>query len=386
MTKKISDVIYGEIIFSDKDIWLYELISCREFKRLINIFQLGEYLKISNINEHNRFKHSCGVYHITKLFLDHLKSTNDYERKVILAAAILHDIGHGPKSHSFEVYTNHNHEKMSVQIICSKNTEINKILLKNNIDPIDVSNILLKKSKIKWHNTIISSQLDADRLDYLMRDNFYLEKKNKKIIDYKKIISSSRIFNNNLCFDRNVIKVIESVILLRKKMFDNFYLKNNVVVYEVLLEKIFARIKFLHKEGYKFIDKIKLFYLLYPWLNNGEFDIETFIKLDDTLFDKIVDSLKYETDDILKMLVSSYRDQLKFECISSIKGIKPLNNKTFNYKKIINNKTVYSRKDKIFIYDNNKIQNISKYSQIIRELKKNKYKKEIFFIPTTNTI
>ncbi len=118
---------------------IMDLINTKEFQRLRRIKQLGTTSLTFHGAEHSRFGHSLGVYEITRRICDNFKrnyptqepgdgSWDDSERLVALCAALLHDIGHGPYSHTFEHIFHTNHEAITVEILTSPQTEVNQIL------------------------------------------------------------------------------------------------------------------------------------------------------------------------------------------------------------------------------------------------------------------
>src|SRR5690606_19335604 len=124
------------------------------------------------------FNHSLGVYEITRKIISQFerKQYEDWpaeEKMVALCAALLHDIGHAPFSHSIEEIFETDHEAWTVQIILG-DTEINRILSQYDRElPLKVAQVIQKKYEKKIVVSLISSQLDADRMDYLLRDSFY---------------------------------------------------------------------------------------------------------------------------------------------------------------------------------------------------------------------
>ncbi|MEG2249976.1 MAG: HD domain-containing protein [Bacilli bacterium] len=93
----------------------------------------------------SRFSHSIGTFEIAKRFSKHLISKfsiTEYERKLFLATALLHDIGHGPFSHVFEIITKIKHEDFTKSIILDKNLQVNKILVNFGLDPLDIVSVL----------------------------------------------------------------------------------------------------------------------------------------------------------------------------------------------------------------------------------------------------
>ncbi|MGQ7703549.1 HD domain-containing protein, partial [Streptococcus suis] len=99
---------------------------------------------------------------------------NDDERLITLCAALLHDVGHGPYSHTFEHIFDTNHEAITVQIITSPETEVYQILNRVSADfPEKVASVITKQYPNPQVVQMISSQIDADRMDYLLRDAYF---------------------------------------------------------------------------------------------------------------------------------------------------------------------------------------------------------------------
>lgn len=138
---------------------------------------------------HTRFSHSLGVYELCNRFIKSFidngyldREKNGKEINIALAAALLHDIGHGPLSHVLEfVVPNFEHEEMGIRIIMSRETKVNEILRNKAVeDGLDeefycreVSKVLKKNSEYLWVMNLISSDCDVDRLDYLVRDSMH---------------------------------------------------------------------------------------------------------------------------------------------------------------------------------------------------------------------
>jgi HD superfamily phosphohydrolase len=189
--KIICDPIHRIISFENNecDRLLLQLIDTREFQRLRRIKQLGVAEQVFPGATHTRFAHSLGVMHTTRRLLRRIeevrgKPVDEYNRTVVLCGALLHDLGHGPFSHAFESVTKENHEQRTREIILSAATEVNRQLTAR--DPALPSSIAAffggaadiapaktprpPKSPIPWLKALVSSQLDADRFDYLLRD------------------------------------------------------------------------------------------------------------------------------------------------------------------------------------------------------------------------
>lgn len=157
--------------------WLLKLLNTPEVQRLRYINQLG----LSHLTypgaTHSRFSHSLGVLHLMHECISHLKASyrkefKQLDEEALLAAALLHDIGHFPLSHvTEEVFGNH--EERGISIVDDSDSEVNKILSKRGSSlPSKVIALLGKGSTGSlWQKSLISSQLDMDRLDYLRRDS-----------------------------------------------------------------------------------------------------------------------------------------------------------------------------------------------------------------------
>lgn len=140
---------------------ILDLIDSREFQRLRRIKQLGTSSYTFHGAEHTRFTHSLGVYEIARRICDKFSRNfpmvvpgdggwDDSERLVVLCAALLHDIGHGPYSHTFERIFETDHEAITVAIITSEETEVNRILKQVSFDfPEKVASVIQKRIQIR---------------------------------------------------------------------------------------------------------------------------------------------------------------------------------------------------------------------------------------------
>jgi uncharacterized protein len=178
--KIIRDPVHDVIAFRlDRplDALLFALLNAEEFQRLRRIRQLGMASLAYPGADHSRYSHSLGVMETARKILDQLKrdfaSRIDEEGETIcLVAALLHDLGHGPFSHVFERVSGIHHERLTQRVIMDGHSEIHRILIKfDKHMPDKVVEFLQCKPRRTFYCDMISSQLDADRLDYLLRDN-----------------------------------------------------------------------------------------------------------------------------------------------------------------------------------------------------------------------
>jgi uncharacterized protein len=176
--KIIRDPVHDVIAFRlDRpvDALLFSLLNAAEFQRLRRIRQLGMANLVYPGADHSRYSHSLGVMETARKILDQLRRwfTIDAEGETIcLVGSLLHDLGHGPLSHVFERVSEIHHERVTQRVVMDPDSEIHRILFQyDKLMPERVLDFLQCKPKRTFFNDILSSQLDADRLDYLLRDN-----------------------------------------------------------------------------------------------------------------------------------------------------------------------------------------------------------------------
>ena len=154
---------------------MIRLIDTPEFQRLRRIKQLGLGLYTYQGAEHSRFTHSLGAMHLMTRILKQLEnrhSIGEEERATVRAAALLHDVGHGPFSHAMEKVLGVHHEQMTIAAVTSAETNLNAVLRSFSSDlPQRVASVIDGKFKPAALAQLVSSQLDVDRMDYLLRDS-----------------------------------------------------------------------------------------------------------------------------------------------------------------------------------------------------------------------
>src|SRR5262245_13280739 len=160
---------------TDEGELMMRLIDAAEFQRLRRIKQLGLGLYTYQGAEHSRFTHSLGAFHLMTRILKRLAERHSIAEEVhtaARAAALLHDVGHGSFSHVMEKVLGFHHESWSVQVVLSKETEIGRLLSSYSADlPENVAAIIEGKFQPAAIGQLVSSQLDVDRMDYLLRDS-----------------------------------------------------------------------------------------------------------------------------------------------------------------------------------------------------------------------
>ncbi|MEX0661236.1 MAG: HD domain-containing protein [Balneolaceae bacterium] len=245
--KIFNDPIHG-FITVPKGIIL-KLIDHQYVQRLRRIRQLGLGYLVFPAAEHSRFSHAVGALELAQRVLKNLRekdtTISDAEVRGTLIAVLLHDIGHGPLSHTLEhsLIRDFNHEKMSLKIMHKLNEEFN--------GELDVAiQIFTNQYPKKFLHQLISSQLDIDRLDYLKRDSFFTGV-SEGSVGINRILKTMRVINGNVVIEKKGIYAIENYILSRRLMYMQVYLHKTVLSADSLLKKIFSRVQFLHANGEK---------------------------------------------------------------------------------------------------------------------------------------
>ena len=243
--KIFNDPVHGFITIP-KGIIL-QLIDHHYVQRLRRIRQLGLGYLVFPAAEHSRFSHAMGAMELGQRVLKNLKEKDTTISKAelngTLIAILLHDVGHGPLSHTLEhtLIKDFNHEMMSLKIMKALNKEFDGAL--------DTAiEIFTNQYPKKFLHQLISSQLDMDRLDYLKRDSFFTGV-SEGSVGINRILKTMRVFKGNVVIEKKGIYAVENYILSRRLMYMQVYLHKTVLSADTLLRKIFERAKFLTDAG-----------------------------------------------------------------------------------------------------------------------------------------
>ncbi len=243
--KILNDPVYGFINIPND--LTFDIIEHRFFQRLRRIKQLGLSDFVYPGALHTRFHHALGALDLMDKALNSIEEKGieitKEERQASLLAILLHDVGHGPFSHTleFSLFKNISHEQVSIWMMRRLNTEFDGAL-----------DLTLKIFQNQYERTffhqLVSSQLDIDRLDYLKRDSYFTGV-NEGSIGSERIIKMLNVVSNQLVVDVKGIYSIESFLNARRLMYWQVYLHKTAVCAEVMLIRLIERAKQLVQSG-----------------------------------------------------------------------------------------------------------------------------------------
>ena len=427
--KSFRDPIHNLITLNTKlpeEKLVFDLINTKEFQRLRHISQLGVSAMVYPGATHTRFAHSLGTFYLCRRVCEHFQSIKNTmspkaqetvdamldQKKVLYSAAILHDIGHGPFSHALETVTKIDHENITTKIICG-NTDVNSILNAAGITD-EVSRVIKREHQNTLLVKLISSQMDMDRTDYLLRDS-YMTGVQYGRIDLEWLIHSLRVgfWGDEAELGLDVSKgltIAESFVLARYNMHLHVYLHKVTRGVEVLIQKIFKRVRDARSVSSYDPDIESILYA-----QNTDVDIASFLRLDEHSLWSAFRQWANSGDVVLKKLCSMLLERnlftakeftdKKFDETMDIQSDIKKNIEKSNvlgeikgedtnyflgydeaivsiYKDILVTKTDMEASEQIFLIDHaGKAQNLSERSSIINTLRNSKEKFQRFYYP-----
>ncbi|KKH94821.1 phosphohydrolase [Methanosarcina sp. 1.H.T.1A.1] len=229
--KVVLDPVHGYI---EMDEIVQELLATPQMQRLRRIKQLGFSNLVYPGANHTRFEHSLGAMHLASMLMKNLDSIEEDKKKEIRAASLLHDVGHGPFSHVTEnvidKYTRHRHD--DVKEIVGKG-EIKEVLKKHGISPGDLAKHVKGETSL---GQILSSEIDVDRMDYLVRDAHYTGVA-FGVVDYNRLINQMHFYEDRLVVDYGGLKAAESLLVSRFWMNTSVYYHHVTRISEAMCSK-----------------------------------------------------------------------------------------------------------------------------------------------------
>ncbi len=291
----IKDPLYKQILV---DNYFKKYLDSQQFQRLRNIKQTAFVDYVYPNANHTRFSHSIGAYHLMNKILNNgfFENISKKIKKNLLLAALLHDIGHGPFSHSWEkVFSHFNHEKIT-----------KKILEKWNLK--GVIEILEKKSPYSY---LLSSTIDIDKLDYMARDSHF-SGVSYGVAEVDFILQRMFIKNKKIVIKKSAISSVEDLITQRINLFKTVYYHKFSVGYDFLFSKIFERVKDLLKLN----KKIKINKHIKAFFEKKETIISLLSLNDVIVLNQIYEWSEYD-DKILKDLCNKFVNRKKINIINT---------------------------------------------------------------------
>lgn len=316
--KVFKDPVHNYIHVQDEVIW--SLINTPEFQRLRRIRQLGTSYLTFHGAEHSRFSHSLGVYEITRRIISQFERGGyadwpSEERMVALCAALLHDLGHGPFSHSVEEAFQMHHEDWTCKILLG-DTEVREVLRTVEPDfPDKVAAVIRKDYNNPTVVNLVTSPLDADRMDYLLRDAYFTGV-NYGTIDMDRILRMLRPYNGRVVVKESGMHAVEDYLMSRYQMYWQVYFHPVTRSSDIILRQILRRAKELYRNGYTFS------FLPHPLpcLFQGEIGVHDYLLLDEALMQTAFMQWKSEPDALLSDLCGRFLDRKLYKYVELESG------------------------------------------------------------------
>lgn len=301
--KIINDPVYGFISLPNEII--FDIIEHRYFQRLRRIKQLGLTHLVYPGALHTRFHHVIGAMNLMVQAVEVLKSKGsnitDDEALGAYIAILLHDIGHGPYSHTLEssMVDNLSHEDLSLLFMKGMSNEIGEVM-KTAISIFEGSH------PKKFLHQLVSSQLDMDRLDYLRRDSFFTGV-SEGVINTDRIIKMLDVVDDQLVVEAKGIYSIDKFIVARRLMYWQVYLHKTVLSAEYMLMNIIKRARYLAQSGVEIFSTSALRPFLHKNISGKDFEndpvhLENFARLDDFDVYTSIKEWMFSKDEVLALL------------------------------------------------------------------------------------
>ncbi|NJL76017.1 MAG: HD domain-containing protein [Saprospiraceae bacterium] len=313
-SKIFNDPVYGFITIPYGII--FDLIEHPYFQRLRHIKQVSLTHYVYPGALHTRFHHAVGAFHLVRQAIEVLTSKSveitEEEAEAVSIAILLHDVGHGPFSHTLEnTLINVHHEELS-QLFMEQLNEIfdGKLTL--------AIRIFKDEYEKKFLHQLVSGQLDMDRMDYLNRDSYFTGV-SEGVIGYDRIIKMLNVKNGELVVEEKGIYSIEKFLIARRLMYWQVYLHKTVLAAEQMLIRMLQRAKSLVRQGIPVEVSKQLAYFLYQDFTSTDFKtnrdelLRHFSLLDDNDIFSDAKSMMQHPDKLLAFLATGIVNRKLFK-------------------------------------------------------------------------
>ncbi|MCM1034396.1 MAG: HD domain-containing protein [Prevotella sp.] len=312
--KIINDPVFGFITIPND--FLYDLLQHPYVQRLNRIRQLGMSYTVYPGAMHTRFLHSLGAFHLMQEAIACLRmkgiSVSHEEGNAVMAAILLHDIGHGPFSHVLEhtLVQGISHEDISLLMMQHINNETEGLLN-------DAIHIFRDEFPRHFLHQMISSQLDMDRLDYLCRDSFFCGV-NEGTVASERILKILNVADDKLVIEAKGIYSIEKFLVARRLMYWQVYLHKTSVAAEQMLINILLRAKQLTRQGCNLFSTPALQWFLQNDVTASDFrnnpdTLQQYALLDDSDLLSAIKAWSNTQDIILSTLCRAFTNRQLFK-------------------------------------------------------------------------
>ena len=337
--QRIRDPLHNLIPFDQSrqlERTLWRALRSRPFQRLRRIKQLGFSDLVYPGATHSRFAHSVGVFHTARQLMAIIRDQSGEERSdkneySALAAALVHDVGHGPFSHAFEAVGNAldlelaDHERMSDRLI--REGEIAEILKEMGSGfADDVADMIGKRGRRTVHSTVVSSQFDADRLDYIRRDRLMTGSQhsaidfewllaNLEIVDIRALdddVSTDRLMT--FVIGRKAVPAAEAYVLGLFQLYTTVYFHKATRGAEKLFSELLVRLVRLVQDGGERMTGLPGTHPIIDFAKSPG-DIDAALQLDDTVVWRALSQMREAKDTLIGSFAGRLQDRKIFKCV-----------------------------------------------------------------------
>jgi hypothetical protein len=242
---EIKDPVHGYVYITEQE---KEVIDSYPVQRLRRLRQLAGSEYVYPGANHTRFEHSIGVMYLAGKVTENpnvSRLINENEAETVKIAALLHDVGHGPFSHVFEYLLDKElgktHEDITQWII--RNSELKDTLRQNGYSPEQVGKLAtgkLHRPKKAFLDQIISSAVDVDKQDFIVRDTYHTGAE-YGFIDIFRLIHALDVLDENLAIDLGALSALESLIIARMESFKSIYFHRVGRAAQIMLARAMER-------------------------------------------------------------------------------------------------------------------------------------------------